>query len=417
MGKNTLCFIVLAGVLGVGVLVSPAFAEVHSITIDPSTHGGATGTISFDDWGYTGPAGRGWNDFAPVNGFGTNPLDPTGGVGQIQTVTTVTHDWVTPDAPQTIYGDRGSPNVYTNANLDTGVNFYQWGYTTQAGSQFRNMNIDYNGDYFVAQQDMNFNFYNFFDYKQETVPGSTPGTLADGRYPTKLAFQPYVLSNGTGWCGSVLTSHPDSYEAMAGQLTFDFAFDVYSQLKSGALSYMSTEIVRGFQMRAYGTITVDVDRDLVEPGVDQHFTASAVPNNVNPALGVTSVDTNTPTDPAFHDIVTFMGAGILDNAGECGVISADWQAGQRGVGVKKFSSLIGGVSSADACTAAGGSWQSHAFTGYAFILRADGQRDVTYYDEAVYGPAPSGSNVPVPASVLLIGSGLAGLLGVARRRQ
>ncbi len=66
---------------------------------------------------------------------------------------------------------------------------------------------------------------------------------------TNLAFQPYALSDASGWCGSVMASHPNATEPMAGQLTFDFAFDVYFQNpETLQLSYSSTEVVRGFAM-------------------------------------------------------------------------------------------------------------------------------------------------------------------------
>ena len=165
--------------------------------------------------------------------------------------------------------------------MDAAVNFYQWGYTTNGGSTFNNMKIDKDGDYFVAQQDMTFQLYDSFTYKQEGTaaqPGDS-GYVADGTYATKIAFQPYVLSDAKGWCGSVMASNPGSLEAMAGQISFDFAFDVYFQLAPGVYSYSSTEIVRDFEMRSYGDITVNVE---TSAGVTQSYSASAVVNNTDP---------------------------------------------------------------------------------------------------------------------------------------
>ncbi|NOZ38106.1 MAG: hypothetical protein GXP11_08595, partial [Gammaproteobacteria bacterium] len=179
-----------------------------------NNYGGSYGSITFNDWGYSGPGGRLANDYAPLNGgFGGikegNALDPSGGVGQRQRVVTRSPDWRTPDAPQKFGDDFGGPNDFSNANSDTGVNFYQWGYSSPGGSTFNNMQIDYDGDYLVKQNDMRFEFYNYFDYKQELDPatGTKISSTPDGRYYTSLAFQPYTLSDATGWCGSVMAQH------------------------------------------------------------------------------------------------------------------------------------------------------------------------------------------------------------------
>ncbi|MDH5573592.1 MAG: hypothetical protein OEY89_17640, partial [Gammaproteobacteria bacterium] len=260
-------------VISVGLalgFVAQAHAEVWTTTIDAATYGGSTGSITFDDWGFSDRINnRNATQFNAINGFGK--------VGQIQHVVTKTHDWVTPDAAATVYGDLGGP-TYTNANMDTAVNFYQWGYTTTGGSRFSNMQIDSDGDYFIAQEDMRFNLYNSFDYQQvgnALQPGDV-GYVADGTYATKIAFQPYVLSDAKGWCGSVMASNPGALEAMAGQVSFDFAFDVYFQVSPGLYVYSSTEIVRDFEMRSYGDITVNVT---TAGGELQSYSARAVVNN------------------------------------------------------------------------------------------------------------------------------------------
>ncbi|MDH5767326.1 MAG: VPLPA-CTERM sorting domain-containing protein, partial [Gammaproteobacteria bacterium] len=378
----------------------------------------SSGSVTFDDWGYTGPGGRTAMDFNSINGFGGtaegNMLDPTGGIGQIQHVVTSGPDGLTPDAPDTVEGDilGNAGNTFTNANMDSAANFYKWAYTSPANSTFNNMRIDYDGDYDIAKDDMNFAFYNYFDYSQV----GTTGGLADGRYLTGLAFQPYALTDATGWCGSVLADHPNALEAMAGQVQFDFAFDVYFQfvLPDGSVSYSysSTEIVPDFQMRSYGDITVDVTTD---GGDSQQFSARAVVNNTDPAAGNTQVGPDAPVDADYHNKVSFMGAGVLPNTPECGLLTAEWASGARGPGVKKFAGIIDGVADATACAAAGGSWQTHAFSGYAFILRADADRYVDYFDESVYGADPTA--VPVPAAIWLFGSGLMAMIGFARRRQ
>ena len=412
--------ITVASYIAIALASGSVNATEWVTTYDGSTTLGATGTITFDDWGFTGPGGRTAVDFDPINGFGGlaegNTLDPTGGIGQIQHVITTGPDGLTPDAPADIVGDVGSANSYPNANVDSVATFYQWGYTSPAGSEFNNMLIDYDGDYHIAKDDMSFNFYNYFDYEQV----GTTGGLADGTYPTKLAFQPYALSDAQGWCGSILAEHPNADEAMAGQVTFDFAFDVYFQLAPGVYSYMSTEIVSDFEMRSYGDINVDIT---TEGGVQQLMSARAVVNNTDPTSNNDTVNADTPTgDPElWHNKVSFMGASVIPGygagTGDCGILTAEWAGGSQGPGVKKFDSIISGVADAAACTTAGGTWQEHAFSGFAFILRADAERHIDYFDESIYGPDPMLAAVPVPAAAWLFGSGLLGLIGVARRTR
>ncbi len=403
-------------------------------TIDAATYGGSTGTITFDDWGFSdGLNGRNATEFDAINGFGE--------VGQIQHV--ITRDasetgWSTPDSPYTAVGDLGDPNVYTNANMDAAVNFYQWAYTTTGGSTFNNMKIDKDGDYFVAQEDMTFNLYDSFNYQQvgnDLQPGDA-GYLADGVYKSRIAFQPYVLSDAKGWCGSVMASNPGSLEAMAGQISFDFAFDVYFQLADGSYLYSSTEIVRDFEMRSYGTINVNVE---TAGGELQTYSASAVVNNTDPGINNTIVE-GAPVDPDYYNLVSFMGAGALTSTDYCGQLSAGWTGGMvSDTSTYKFSGIIDGIGNAAQCADAGGEWQTHSYAGRSFILRADGMRVIEAMDYSEYSDLSNVPNVidgvaynydengnlvaiadlstvPVPAAVWLFGSGLAGLIGFSRRK-
>jgi len=374
-------------------------------TFDGTTHGGVTGTITLDDWGFVGPGGRIADQFEPTGSiFGNanfNPADITScqanpascDIGQMQHVVTNGPDGLTQDPPHDIDGDFLSPNgPYPQANVDSLTTFYKWGYTTVAGSTFNNMLIDYDGDYFVPQQDMTFQWFNPITYVQLIPPGGTrTGSVADGTFNNKLAFQPYPLSDGKGWCGSVLAAHPNAHEAMAGQITFDIAFDVYFRNDDGSYSYWSTEITRGFQMRSFGDISVNI---ITSDGTQtQAMSARAIVNNTDPTVPNQSVGLATPTgDPAqWHNQVSFMGADVIPGGngyGDCGVLSADWLAGKRGPGIYKFASLIPGVVDQAACTTAGGSWQTAAFAGYSYILRADGSRIIDYFDQNVYGPDP-----------------------------
>lgn len=373
-------------------------------TFDGTTHGGVTGTITLNDWGFIGPNGRAADNFEPVNGFGNGVYnaasasaciaDPLScGIGQMQHVITTGPDGLTQDPPHDIASDFLSANgPYPQANVDSLTTFFQWGYTTVAGSTFNNMLIDYDGDYQVAKDDMTFEFYNIIDYQQIVADGATRiGTVADGSYENTLAFQPYALSDAKGWCGSVMAAHPNAHEAMAGQVTFDVAFDVYFVNANGTMTYWSTEITRGFEMRSYGDIIIDLTS---ADGVGkQQMSARAIVNNTDPLVSNQSVGANTPVgDPvAWHNKVSFMGGDVIPGVtgtGDCGVLTDDWVAGLRGAGVKKFASLISGVSNPTECTAANGEWQAAAFAGYAYILRADGMRVPDYFDESVYGPDP-----------------------------
>lgn len=403
-------------------------------TIDAGGYGGSTGTITFDDWGFSDSInGRDATQFDAINGFNTDSI------GQVQHVVTKDPDFITPDAPVTVTPEWGSSDVYTNANMDAAVNFYQWGYTTGGGSTFNNMKIDTDGDYYVAQEDMTFQLYDSFEYNQvgsAAQPGDA-GYMADGTYPTKIAFQPYVLSDAKGWCGSIAASNPGALEAMAGQISFDFAFDVYFQLAPGVYSYSSTEIVRDFEMRSYGDITVDVT---TVGGDVQSYSASAVVNNTDPGANNAMVD-GASVDPEFYNDVSFMGAGVLPGTDYCGQLNPNFAAGMTSdTSNYKFTGIIDGVADAGACAAAGGEWQSHSYTGYSYILRADGLRVIEAMDYSEYSDLSNVPNVvdgvaynydengklvaiadlsavPVPAAVWLFGSGLLGLVSFARRRK
>ena len=332
-------------------VVTPVQATDWVRTFDGSTTAGWTGSIAFDDWGFTGPNGRTAVDFDAVNGFGNGTYNASTadycinnpsacGIGQIQHVVTTGPDGLTPDAPANIQSDFLSSNgPYPNANVDSLTSFFKWGYTSNAGSTFSNMLIDFDGDYQIAKNDMDFQFYNIIDYQQVVPDGGTRvGTVADGIYNNKLAFQPYALTDAVGWCGSILADHPNAHEAMAGQVTFDIALDVYFRNDDGTFTYWSTEITRDFVMRSYGDITVDLTS--WDGQGTQQMSARAVVNNTDPTVDNQSVGPDTPVgDPElWHNKVSFMGADVLQGGGglgDCGILSAEFAAGQRGPGVMK----------------------------------------------------------------------------------
>ena len=371
--------------IGVAMNTVPVNATVYVKTIDADTYGNV-GTITFDDWGFVGPNGRTALDFEPHNGFNADSI------GQRQHVVTRDPDLLTPDA---VYDHR--PDVtggawFGGSNMDAAVNFYKWAYTTKGGSTFNNMLVDTDGDYFIAQEDMNFLLYDTYEHSG-TLPEDHRRYQLDGTYYTNIAFQPYVLSDAKGWCGSVMATNPGALEPMAGQITFDFAFDVYHQTAPGVYTYSSTEIVRDFEMRSYGTISVDVRNELGQ--YPQVYSASAVVNNTSPdpLLHTTQVG-GAPADANQYNLVSFMGAGVLEKAGkgQCGVLNPEWAGGpgMTSTDVRKYTGLLDQFDEAS-CTTAGGTWQDHSYGGYAYILRADGIRVIEAMDYAAY---PDLSNVP-----------------------
>jgi hypothetical protein len=374
----------MVAVLAMAASAHAATPQDWVTTIDAATYG-STGTITFNDWGYKGPAGVGANDFQVGAGFNAS------NIGQIQHVVTKSPDWKTPDAPQSVLSDNFTvPHTYTNASMDGQVNFFGWAYTTPAGSTFSNMKIDKAGNYFVARNDMQFGYYDTFQYHD--VTGANP----DSSNPTYIGFQPYAISDAKGWCGSVLVTNPNGVSEMAGQVTFDFAFDAYlfgAQPGPGVVP--ATQIVPGFVMRSYGSYDVNVT---TSGGINQHFTGSAVMNNTNPETG--------QLDPAFQNQVSFLGGGVVPKS------------------VCVINDGTPNVQVVD-CGAPGATVHTNVFGGYAFLLRADATRTLEFIapdghslyvatDPGAYaGLAP----VPLPAAGWLLGSGLVGLIGWGRRKQ
>ncbi|MDP1935994.1 MAG: PEP-CTERM sorting domain-containing protein [Hylemonella sp.] len=360
------------------LMASPAIAATPATwttEIDAATYG-VTGTISFNDHGYVGPDGVGANDFQVGSGFDASRI------GQIQTVVTKDPDGLTPDPRARVEGDLGIPNPdgleYPRANMDGQVQFYKWAYTTVGGSTFNNMTIDKAGNYFVAKNDMAFQYYDVFNYKD------TAGIRADETRDTYLNFQPYAISDAKGWCGSVLASAPSALERMAGQVTFDFAFDVYLDGNANGSTdpdrFTGTQIVPDFVMRSYGEYSMTVN------GVT--FTGSAVENNTNPLTG--------ELDSDWQNQVSFLGGGVIP------------------VGVWVLNDGTADVTVVEEGTV-GATWHDNSFAGYSFLLRADGTRTLTFAatDWSDYTAAP----VPEPQVALMFAVGLGMLGAVGWRRK
>lgn len=376
-----------------------------------STYGGATnnGYITFYDWGYTGPNGAGANDFYVP---GSGGFDASR-IGQIQDVITLDPDLVTPDPMKTVRTDDNASSL-TNANMDAQVNFYRWAYTTVGGSTFDNMTIDRAGNYFVARDDMNFQFYDTFSYHDDT--GANP----DQPYDTTINFQPYAVSDARGWCGSTMIANPNGLDIMAGQVSFDFAFDAYLVDREPVAGQGGgTQIVPDFIMRSYGDYIVNMGTELLT------YRGSAVINNTNPETG--------ELDPAYQNRVSFLGAGVVpkgvwvtaDSYDENGnrILNADstWQVTVAGDGAASLCDpALDTVRVSD-----GARCYQNSFAGYAFLMRADGSRTLTWInpeghsDYITTDPAAYASigQVPLPAAAWLLGTGLFGLVAAARRRS
>lgn len=383
-------------------------------TYDASLYG-AGGTITFNDWGYKGPTGVGANDFkvtSPVTGI--TGFDSSR-IGQTQNVVTLNPDWKTRDAAITsTMAEFGPTTARPNTSQDAQVNFFQWTYTTVGGSTFNNMQIDKAGNYRVAKNDMNFQFYDTFSY-HDTTGAANNSTVID----TNINFKPYASSDAKGWCGSVLTSNPNGLEVMAGQVMFDLSMDVYMGNARQSLAGGITQIIPDFVMRSYGSYVVDFDRG-------QRFTGSAVMNNNNPEnnpLDVNGEVSGAALDSNYKNQVSFLGGGLIP----------------KGVWLKASSYLSPGVKvlnpdgtwnytiagkdtnqlcdpsnlGATASPEAGAVCYGNFFAGYGFLMRADGKRTLTFISPTGFSDYAA---VPIPAAVWLLGSGLMGLVGVARRK-
>lgn len=398
---------------------------LYTTTIDAATYG-ATGTIEFRDWGYTGPAGV--NEFSVGSGFDAS------NVGQIQNVVTYgvdsngvsNLDGLTPDPAKAIVKSEDLATNYTNASMDGQVNFYKWAYTTPANSTFNSMQIDKNGNYFVARENMAFGFYDYFAYHDTT--GANPDEMID----TAINFQPYAVSDGRGWCGSTLVTNPNGVAQMAGQLTFDFAFDAY--MVDGVANPINgggTQIVPDFVMRSYGDYVITINGANPTQTALTTYRGSAVINNTNPITG--------DLDPAYQNQVSFLGGGVVPlgvwvtadsyNPDGSRRLNADgtWQVTVARNPVYGSSTTC--APGTDTVRGDGARCWRNTFSTYGFLMRADGTRELVWLNptghsnyvdtdpEAYTSIGQAVPGVPVPAAAWLFGSGLIGLVAAGRRRK
>ena len=308
--------------------------------IDTKSYGGATGTVTFYDEGYRGPAGSSVNDFQVGTGY--DAARPSFD----QDVLVKEQDWLTKDPDATVWRDdplglvQSPTQALRDGNMDGQVNLGSFGWTTPPGTRFANMKIDRAGNYFVARRDMQWGFFDEYRYRN---PAGEVRTLDTG-----FNFQPYPLSDAYGFCGSVLTLNPRAMQKQSGQLVFDVAFDVYPGDGGAGSPLKMTQVVPGFVMRSYGKSVVDVTNRF---GQRQRFTANTSGINHNPVTG--------DLDERFYQTVSPVGAGVIP-AGAWVLHDGD---PERMVVVPKGTP--------------GAKWHENEFAGFAYMLRGDAARRVT----------------------------------------
>ena len=314
-----------------------------------------------------GPSGVTANDFQVGAGFNASNL------GQIQSVVTKLPDWLTPDVKSShtqngenyTAADFGNVTYPTStplpyANMDAGVNFYHWPYSSPSGSVFSKMQIDKAANYLILKEDMNYQFYQSFAYNTGPTDGSSPPVIEN--VDSGINFQPYPITDAKGWCGSTMISDPTGLEQMAGQVTFDFAIDVYYG-NGGPGDFFQTELIPGFVMLSFGDYVVDFTN---QAGDRQYFTGSAVGNNFNPISGLRK--------ESFKNQVSFLGAGVIPTGA--------WVLND---GTPDVQIVTEGTP--------GATWHQNAFQGKAFLFRAEADRRLEFI-------SPDGHSDYVPTTTV-----------------
>jgi len=356
--------------------MNTSYAEIHDV-VDPLF--GKIGT--FDDWGFPESAGREAFNFDHINGFGPITL--------IQNEVTRLPDGVTQDPPHTVFGNfldaNGNPVLdpfFPDANMDSSVNLFLFGYTDAGGSTFNNHQVDGDGDHLIPKADMSFNEYDLFLYRDTT------GTNDDRNFDTFINFQPFTMSDAGGWC--VFKPHPVAAgEPMAGQVKFDFGFAVkIPDPDYGPTGPDMLQLIPGFQMRSYGTLVLDFTLPTPGGSVPIYYEAHAAPNNTDPSLGRDDLNPLEVPSPDFFNHVSFMGGGViplgvwLDPDGDLGdgnTATRDSTLHADQTGLPSDPSMSGETREDGAI------WHANAFGGFPFMLRADALRAIDEVDNTFYG--------------------------------
>lgn len=248
---------------------------------------------------------------------------------------------------------------FENASIDGTANLAGLAFTVATGTQFMNMQIDRNGNYYVARRDMQWDWIDSYEYKNlETGQRATHDTFFN--------IQPYPISDAYGWCGAVPPGDPNSQRSMAGQLIKDIAFDVYAMDGSPAdgIPAFTTEIVPSFVMRSFGIYVVDVTM-MNFGGIRQRYSSRS--------KGVHQRPVDSPYGPA----------GSIVQPGD-----GDYQLWRN-----RVSPFAAGVVPTGAWVinegnpfymqvvppgTPGAVWHQNKFGGAAFIVRGDMERRINY---------------------------------------
>ena len=374
---KTLMLILFAVALG---LPRWAIAEVHVVN-DP-----LFGPIGhFDDWGFPQSIGRDAFNFSPINGFGgpaQDGLDPNGAVSLIQREATVLPDGATQDPPLDIVtfglgpGGPEPTGVLPQANMDGVVNLFLFGWTGPAGSQFNLHQVDRDGDHFIPKDQMSFNKYEVFVYRDADY------NLID-TIINPISFQPVALSDARGWCA--FQTHPASAgEAMAGQVQFAFGFQVFFGPNPGPL-----QIVPHFPMRSYGTLVLDFNLPMPDGTmVPIFYVANSSANNTDPSMGRDADHPFGFPSPDFYNHVSFAGGGIIplgvwvtpETIDTASPVLVQDQSGLPATVFTEPYPAGHGESRED-----GAVFHRNMFGGFPFMLRADALRTIDFVDNDFYG--------------------------------
>lgn len=373
-------------------------------TLDPLVSG-ATGTVTFYDWANAitrsgimqGPGGAGVNEFEIPSPWTTAQKAQLGYYFDFnrpsftQDVDSVLPDFLSPDdtvldsdlnptstSGYTIKSDW-DPTLYhpdainvptpfadfPNASMDGAANLFKFAFSIAPGTQFMNMQVDKEGNYYVARRDMQWEFIDSFLYKQVGSAGP-PETL-----DTQFNIQPYPVSDAYGWCGAIPPEDPQSLQPMAGQLIKDIAFDVWeADLGPGnGVPPFTTEVVPSFVMRSFGLYVVDAT--MLSFGVRQRFSSMSKGVHVRPVAATDPVTGQVfpagsrvvPGDFDFQhwfNRVSPFAAGVVPKGA--------WVINE---GNPRYMQVV-------AVGTPGAVWHQNKFAGAAFTVRGDMERRVNY---------------------------------------
>jgi hypothetical protein len=280
------------------------------------------------------------------------------------------------------FGNPVLDPFFPNANMDSSVNLFLFGYTDAGGSAFSNHQVDGDGDHLIPKADMSFGEYDLFLYRDAT------GINSDQDFDTFINFEPFAMSDAGGWC--VFQTHPVAAgEPMAGQVEFDFGFAVkIPDPDYGPTGPDMLQLIPGFQMRSYGTLVLDFT--LPTPGgpVPIYYEAHAAPNNTDPTLGRDDLNPLGVPSADFFNHVSFMGGGVIPLGvwlDPEGILGADNTATRDSTLDPDQAGLPADPGVSGEIREDGAIWHANSFGGFPFMLRADALRAIDFVDNTFYG--------------------------------